>query len=81
MLGKTFLLHKYVLFVKSKYKYAPFDDKHNMELLAYKIHISETYYKLSTNCKRAFMDQKPQAFIANTVTVLGSNPGSLSPTQ
>jgi hypothetical protein len=28
MLGKTFLFHKYVLFVKSKYKYAPFDDKH-----------------------------------------------------
>ncbi len=64
MLGKTFLLHKYVLFVKSKDKYAPFDDKHG-----------------TTYCKRAFMDQKPQAFIANTVTVLGSNPGSPSPTQ
>jgi hypothetical protein len=52
----------------------------NMELLAYRIHISQTYYKLSTNCKRAFMDQKPQAFLANTVSVLGSNPGSPSRT-
>ncbi len=33
MLGKTFLLNKYVLFVKSKYKYAPFDDKHGTSSL------------------------------------------------
>jgi hypothetical protein len=79
MLGKTFLLLKYVLFLKSKYKYAPFDDKHGTSSLQ-NPHIANILQAVYEP-QKSFHGAKTSSFYCEHCLVLGSNPGSPSPTQ